>query len=107
MSEWAEPGARSAGTREISRRACLSLLAAAAVWPLAARAQQSDRMRRIGVLLGVPRENVEFKSALATLTGGDAAAASLVLDDACSALSRGASVARAAAAVAGDDGRYP
>ena len=66
VSEWAEPGARSAGTREISRRACLSLLAAAAAWPLAAHAQQSDRMRRIGVLLGVPRENVEFKSALAT-----------------------------------------
>jgi len=53
-------------SRGVGRRGFISLLAAAAVWPRAAHAQQSDRMRRIGVLLGVPRENVEFKSALAT-----------------------------------------
>ncbi len=32
---------------------------AAAAWPLAARAQQADRMRRIGVLMGVPQADLE------------------------------------------------
>jgi putative ABC transport system substrate-binding protein len=58
----------------IRRREFISLLGGAAVWPLAARAQQGERMRRIGVLTNLAGDDAEgqvrntaFAQALAQL----------------------------------------
>jgi hypothetical protein len=43
----------------IARRKLLTTIGGAAVWPLAAQAQQGERMRRIGVLMLYPENDSE------------------------------------------------
>jgi hypothetical protein len=63
------PGARQAEV--IGRRELLGLLGGAAVaWPVAARGQQGDRMRRIGVLLPAAADDAEFRARLAAFHQG-------------------------------------
>jgi putative tryptophan/tyrosine transport system substrate-binding protein len=55
----------------VKRREFTTLLVgAAAAWPLAARAQQSDRMQRIGVLMGYAESNVEGQAFVAAFREG-------------------------------------
>ena len=52
----------------MKRRDFIALLGGAAGWPLAARAQQGDRVRRIGVLLGGDENDAAYKARLPAFT---------------------------------------
>jgi putative ABC transport system substrate-binding protein len=53
----------------MGRREFVALFGCAAAWPIAARAQ-AERMRRIGVLMGVPENDAEYQAFLAAFREG-------------------------------------
>src|SRR5262245_4767786 len=57
-------------TGRIGRREFVTLLASTAAWPFAARAQQPERMRRIGVLMGRAAGDPEGQKQAAALQRG-------------------------------------
>ena len=52
------------------RREFITLLSAAAAWPLAATAQQGERMRRIGVLLPAAADDAVYQTRMAAFLRG-------------------------------------
>jgi ABC-type uncharacterized transport system substrate-binding protein len=54
----------------MKRRDFITLLGGAAAWPLAVRAQEADRIRRIGVLVALAEDDPEIKARLAAFRQG-------------------------------------
>jgi putative ABC transport system substrate-binding protein len=57
-------------SRHTKRRAFITLLGGAAAWPLASHAQQSERKRRIGVLMAHAENDSEFHDYLSAFREG-------------------------------------
>ena len=56
--------------KHMKRREFITVLGSAAVWPVSARAQQPERVRRIGVLLPRAADDVEFQTRVGAFQQG-------------------------------------
>src|SRR3954454_3185721 len=56
--------------KAMRRREFITLLGGTTMWPLAARAQQPERMRRIGVLMNLASDDAEGQARLAAFHQG-------------------------------------
>jgi putative tryptophan/tyrosine transport system substrate-binding protein len=54
----------------MNKREFITLLGGPAIWPLAARAQQSERKRRVGILMGLSADDAEAQDRIAAFVQG-------------------------------------